>query len=114
MSNPRRLLRLALVSLFESSRKYPGKFQALYYNMPSHLSVEQILLQSSINHNTSQNRYSENENVKILLDEAEQSYSKIIDTITNNCINEMYNDITFRVYPDPKILNERSRGTDVR
>jgi DNA polymerase III delta prime subunit len=155
VSNPRRLLRLALVSLLESSRKHPGKFQALYYNMPSHLSVEQILLQSSINHNTSQNRYSENENVKLLLDEAEQSYNKIIDAITNNCINEIpkdtesllqilqvpdvqdglssvcdnheildtgdlsqvnfvYNDITFRVYPDPKILNERRRGTDVR
>ena len=48
VSNPRKLLRLALASLFESSRKHPGKFQALYYNMPSHLSVEQILAQSSI------------------------------------------------------------------
>ena len=48
ISNPRRLLRIALASLFESSRKHPGKFQALYYNMPSHLSVEQILAQSSI------------------------------------------------------------------
>jgi hypothetical protein len=29
--------------------------------------------------------------VKLLLDEAEQSY-KIIDAITNNCINEISND----------------------
>ena len=48
VSNPKRLLRVALASLFESSRKHPGKFQALYYNMPSHLSLEQILSQSSI------------------------------------------------------------------
>lgn len=68
--NPRRLLRLALASLFESSRKHPGKFQALYYNMPSHLSVEQILSQSSISQNASQYEYNENE--KLLLDEAEQ------------------------------------------
>jgi hypothetical protein len=68
--NPRRLLRLSLASLFESSRKHPGKFQALYYNMPSHLSVEQILSQSSISQNASQYEYNENE--KLLLDEAEQ------------------------------------------
>ena len=53
VSNPRLLLRIALASLFESSRKYPGKFQTLYYNMPSHFSVEQILSQSSISENQS-------------------------------------------------------------
>jgi len=58
--------------------------------MPSYLSVEQILLQSSINQNTSQYRYSENE--KLLLDEAEQVYNKIVDAITNSCINKMPND----------------------
>jgi uncharacterized FlaG/YvyC family protein len=60
--------------------------------MPSYLSVEQILLQSSINQITSQYRYSENENEKLLLDEAEQVYNKIVDAITNSCINEMPND----------------------
>lgn len=40
VSNPTRLLRLALAALFESSRKHPGKFQALYYNMPSHLTLK--------------------------------------------------------------------------
>ncbi|MGA7370343.1 MAG: hypothetical protein WBX01_14540 [Nitrososphaeraceae archaeon] len=33
--NPRKLLKLALASLFESSRNNPGKFQALYYNVSS-------------------------------------------------------------------------------
>jgi hypothetical protein len=37
VSNPRRLLKMALASLFGSSRKHPGKFQTLYYNMPSSL-----------------------------------------------------------------------------
>ena len=44
--DPRRLLKIALASLFESSREHPGKFQALYYNMPSPLSMEQILSES--------------------------------------------------------------------
>jgi hypothetical protein len=58
VSNPRRLLRLALASLFESSRKRPGRLQALYYNRPSHLSVEQTLSQSFISENVDQYRYS--------------------------------------------------------
>jgi hypothetical protein len=91
VSNPTRLIRLALAALFESSRKYPGKLQALYYNMPSHLSVEQILLHPSISQNSSQYRYSENEDEKLLLDEAEQSYNRIANAITNRCINEMPN-----------------------
>ena len=90
VSNPTRLIRLALAALFESSRKHPGKLQALYYNMPSHFSVEQILSQSS-NSQTSQYRYSEDENEKLLLDEAEQSYNRIANAITNTCINEMPN-----------------------
>jgi len=53
VSDPRRLLKMALATLFESSRKHPGKFQTLYYNMPSHLSVEQILSQSSVGQNVS-------------------------------------------------------------
>lgn len=60
--------------------------------MPSHLSVEQILSESSINQNASPYRYSMNEDEKILFDEGEQSYNKIIDAITNNCINEMQNE----------------------
>lgn len=90
ISNPRILLRLALASLFETSRKHPGKFQALYYNMPSHLSVEQIL---SISQNASMYEYNENEGEKWLLDEAEQSYNRIVDAITNHCIDGMPNDV---------------------
>ena len=87
------LFRLTLISLFESSRKLPGKLQALYYNMPSHLSVEQILSQSSISQNASQYSHSEDENEKLLLDEAEQSYNTVVDTIVSNCINTISNDI---------------------
>jgi hypothetical protein len=35
ISNPRRLLQFALVSIFESSRKHPGKLHAMYYNIPT-------------------------------------------------------------------------------
>jgi hypothetical protein len=92
VSDPRRLLKMALATLFESSRKHPGKFQTLYYNMPSHLSVEQILSQSSVGQNVSQYRNSEDENERLLLEEAEQSYNRIVDGITNRCINEIPND----------------------
>jgi hypothetical protein len=90
VSNPRKLLRLAFASLFESSRKNPGKFQALYYNIPSHLSVEQILAQSSLSQSASP--YEDSEDEKFLLHEAEQSYNRIIDAITINCINGMQNE----------------------
>jgi hypothetical protein len=92
VSNPRRLIRLALASLFESSRKHPGKFQALYYNMPSHLSVEQVLSQSSSSQNASQYIDSEDEDDTLLLDEAEHSYNRIVDAIATSCINEMPKD----------------------
>ena len=35
ISNPRRLLQLALVSIFESARKHPRKLHAMYYNGPA-------------------------------------------------------------------------------
>jgi hypothetical protein len=63
----------------QSSRKHPGKFRGLYYNMPSPLSVEHILSQSSISQNTSRYRYSEDEDKRLIIDEAEQSYNRIID-----------------------------------
>jgi transposase len=87
VSNPRRLLTAALASLFESSRKYPGKLLALYYNMPSQLSAEQILSQPSISQNASHYGYGEDKT--LLLDEAEQIYNNIVNVIANRCINEV-------------------------
>lgn len=49
-------------------------------------------LQRILNNNRSQYRNSENENEKLLLDEAEQVYNRIVDAITNNCINWMSHD----------------------
>ena len=92
VSDPKRLIRLALASLFESSRKYPGKLQALYYNMPSPSSVEQILSQSHVSQNPSRYGYGENEDEKLLLEDAEQVYNSMIDAIANRCINEVPND----------------------
>jgi hypothetical protein len=60
--------------------------------MPSHLSVEQILSDSSDRQDASLYDFGENENEKLLLDEAEQSYNRMVDAITSNCINGMPND----------------------
>jgi|SRR5919106_1215934 hypothetical protein len=92
ISNPRKLLAVAFATLFESSRKHPGKFQALYYNISTQLSVEQILSEPSFSQNPSRYSIGENEDEKLLLDEAEQSYNRIVDAITSNCINGMPND----------------------
>jgi hypothetical protein len=87
ISNPRKLLQVALAALFESSRKHPGKFQALYYNMSTQLSMEQILSESSVCQNPSQYSIGENDNEKLLLDEAEQAYNSMVDAIANRRIN---------------------------
>lgn len=63
----------------QSSKKHPGKFPALYYNMPSLLSVEHILSQSSVSENTSRYRYSEDEDERLIIDEVEQSYNRIMN-----------------------------------
>ena len=148
---PRQLIKCALASLFESSRKHSGKLQAVYYNIPSHLSVEQILSDSSRSQEPSLYGFSENEIEKVLLDEAEQSYNRFVNAVTNNCINKMpsdtksssqvlplpiiqdgrsnheildtgnlsevnfvYNDITFQIYPDSELTNERNSETSPR
>src|SRR5919106_1017007 len=148
---PRQLIKCALASLFESSRKHPGKFQTVYYNMHSHLSVEQILSDSSRSQEPSLYGFSENEIEKVLLDEAKESYNRFVNAVTNNCINKMpsdtksssqvlplpiiqdgrgnheildtgnlsevnfvYNDITFQIYPDSVLTNERNSETTPR
>ena len=110
ISNPRKLLAVAFATLFESSRKHPGKFQALYYNTSTQLSVEQILSESSFSQNPSRYGYSENEDEKLLLDVAEQAYNSIIDAIANHCINEVPNDTESLspVLPLPIIQDEES------
>src|SRR5918994_1175648 len=102
---PRQLIKCALASLFESSRKHPGKFQTVYYNMPSYLSVEQILSDSSRSQEPSLYGFSENEIEKVLLDQAEQSYNRFVNAVTNNCINKMPSDTksSSQVLPLPVI-----------
>jgi hypothetical protein len=39
---------------------------------------------------------------------------KIFDTGDLSQVNLVYNNITFQVYPGPKITNERGNGADVR
>jgi hypothetical protein len=49
-------------------------------------------------------QYNGSEDEKLLLDEAEQSYNRMIDAITNNCINGMQNE-TGPIYNSPQILD---------
>lgn len=50
--------------------------------------MEQLLSQSSSIQKASQYGCSKDENEKVLLDEAELSYNRIVDAITNHCINQ--------------------------
>jgi predicted transcriptional regulator len=85
ISNPRRMLRLVLMSIFESARRHPGKFQALYYNM----STATLAVRSSLQALNSQNGYNEDALEQILLDEAELIYDKLVNDVANKCINEI-------------------------
>jgi predicted transcriptional regulator len=96
ISQPRRLIRIAIASIFESERKNPGKLRALYYNTSPTLSVEQLLSQSSINQNEeypNQFGYNEDSLEKLLLDEAEPFYNRIVEAFAGKCINEITTDI---------------------
>jgi predicted transcriptional regulator len=97
ISSPRRLLQFALVSVFESSRKHPGRLHAMYYNMPTIRTIKrssseipivdcQDYQQEQYMYHTSDYLISE----KMLLDEAEQLYNKLIEESMSACaINRM-------------------------
>jgi hypothetical protein len=81
ISNPRRLLQFALVSIFESSRKHPGKLQALYYNMPTITTNGLKLSEMGINQDAADYNTSKN----LLLDEAEQFYNRLLEESISGC-----------------------------
>jgi hypothetical protein len=98
LAAPRQLLRLALASMVESSRKNPSIFQALYYNMPSTRAVivQRSFLQSVDDREEQQpNQYVNNGDdacEKLLLDQAELIYNQMLENIANTCINKITND----------------------
>jgi hypothetical protein len=93
-ANPvRQLLRFALASLFESSRRHPGKLQSLYYNMST--AEIQSMLSTSIGrneYNPNQDGNNEDNQEKILLDEAVKVFDRIVDNITGKSIEEIATD----------------------
>src|SRR5918994_7779556 len=122
MPNPRRLLRIALASLFESERKNPGKLRALFYNTPSpSLSADQILLLSeAITSSSISPRelygYDDDEEdaiAKLLLDEAELLFNRLVYAVTNRCINWIPNDkeSSSQILPLPIIQDDLSPVT---
>ena len=70
---------------------------------------EQILSDSSRSQDASLYGFSENEIEKELLDEAEQSYNRFVNAVTNNCINKMPSDSrsSSQVLPLPIIQDGR-------
>jgi hypothetical protein len=91
-SNPRKLLRCALASIFQSETNHPGKLMALYYNNSPSLSVERILSISQIEQYPGQYRFDGENLEKLLLDEAEQVLTRIVESLANKCLNEITND----------------------
>lgn len=98
ISNPRRLLQYALASIFESSRKHPGRLHAMYYNMPTIRTIKRSSSEISIGDSPDTqyeqclhhyaNDYATSE--KMLLDEAEQLYNRLIEESMSTCsIKEM-------------------------
>jgi len=85
----------------------------MYYSMST--TEIQSLLESSIGQNEyNSNQYRDNDDVpeKILLDEAEQIYSKLIDNIASKCINEVVNYIESNVQHDvPQEVHHESPTT---
>lgn len=89
MSNPRRVLRLAVGSILESESKHPGKLRSLYYNVRPSLSVEQLLLSnSSVTGNDLDHHRNINDDSleKLMIDEAEQLYNRIEKALTKKGI----------------------------
>jgi hypothetical protein len=98
LASPRQLLKLALVSMIESSRKNPSIFQALHYNMPT--TKAGVALRSFLQSGNSREEQNPNQNVnneddaceKLLLDQAELIYNQMLEDFANTCINKIAND----------------------
>lgn len=96
MSHPRRLLGFALASIFESSRKHPGKLQALYYNMPATRTLGRLSLHSPIGDRQDEQYLTHHLNnddnfEELLLDEAEQAYNRMVEELTGMCVDRIEN-----------------------
>lgn len=99
ITNPRRLLQFALASIFESTRKHPGRLQAMYYNMPTIRTMGRSSSTNAIGDSPYQdNQYEQylSEYAReydawenMLLNEAEQLYNRMIGESMNMCSNEM-------------------------
>ena len=70
----------------------PGKLRAIYYNLPNTFSVEKILTELSISQNEQHPNsfgYNKDSLEKLLLDEAEPFYIRIVEAFVGKCISEI-------------------------
>jgi hypothetical protein len=98
LASPGQLLRLALLSMIESSRRNPSVFRALQYNMPSTRAaiVQRSFLQpldSRKNQHSNQNGNNDDTCEKLLLDQTELIYNQMLEVFTNACITKIANDV---------------------
>jgi predicted transcriptional regulator len=112
ISNPRRLLQFALASIFESSRKHPGRLHAMYYNMPTIRTIKRSSSEIPIvdcqdyqqvqyvYQYTSDYVVSEN----LLLDEAEQLYNRLIEESMSACAIKGMTETTDKTKPSTHSL----------
>jgi hypothetical protein len=114
LASPRQLLRLAIMSMIESSRKNPSMFQALRYNMPSTRAVivQQSFLQSGdAREEQHSNQYVNNDGdvcEKLLLDQAQLIYNQMLEDMANTYINKIVNDTESLRPSSIQPLKERS------
>ena len=110
-SNPRRLIRCALASIFQSETNRPGRLMTLYYNNPPTLSVERILSVSQKERSPNQASSDEYRPENLLLDEAEQFLNRIEESLANKSLDEITND-TSEMFPVPNVLPGSSVNED--
>lgn len=102
-SNPRRLLKCALASIFQSETNHPGKLMALYYNKTPALSIERILSTSQIEQYPGQHKFDEDSLEKLILDEAEQYLNRIEESFANKCLNKILKNDTSEMLHVPNM-----------
>lgn len=103
LANPQELLKVALVSLIESSRTEPGKFNALCYNKALATTSSASQSPSTMNYGSQRDyeldmyegslrfnhyRSSDEDYERVLLEKSEKLYNKLIDYITIKTVNQ--------------------------
>ena len=106
ITNPRDLLRMAFISVIDSCRSDPSKFNILYHNLPLVSKTTELaslpLIESGrysyglYSDEQLRRNYTNSDYVyeNILLDKAQQLFSQKVNNLTEACLDRMINDNT--------------------